>query len=521
MEYGYIKDTTIQDIADGLRDKGVIPKYKKDIFEFVRYKSPNATSLTNPTPTGGLENVDQTTIEILEADSLELHFTLASNMTEKDLELYPHAALGNIGIANKDGTQWYIFSESLYADSDFEFSITVPVNNCFVQTVSLGSFYYGWVVEAYPLDKNGERITVERDNIFNSLTPAQIAEAIDNCIVPPPSSAFVLTGSMAYRFRSGNWDWFLDTYSDFMSTLKITDLGYAFQETKASKIPFVINVDDAYNFSNAFGSARQLTECPKIRGTIKFTTSTDFQQACYGLYLVKDMEDFLLPEMLDGFSTVVITSSFSCPKPPTFGQCYCLRKVPSWWYKFRINENSTSYTYPSYAIYSGAFNYCSHLDEVLNMPVLKCNATASTDMFYHAFNQVFRMARVTFETDNGAPIVTQWKSQVIDLTTTGYTNGSLPNEDQLGLGKKVTDDASYQALKDDPDWWTGNIKYSRYNHDSAVETINSLPDCSATGTNTIKFKKAAGSKTDGGAIENLTAEEIAVAAAKGWTVTLS
>ena len=70
-----------------------------------------------------------------------------------------------------------------------------------------------------------------------------------------------------------------------------------------------------------------------------------------------------------------------------------------------------------------------------------------------------------------------------------------------------------------------DVPYSRYNHDSAVETINSLPDTSEYlaangGTNTIKFKGAAGSKTDGGAINTLTEEEIAVAAAKGWTVTL-
>ena len=90
--------------------------------------------------------------------------------------------------------------------------------------------------------------------------------------------------------------------------------------------------------------------------------------------------------------------------------------------------------------------------------------------------------------------------------------------------KEVTDDATYQALKNDPDWFTCDIKYSRYNHDSAVRTINSLPDTSAYlatagGTNTIKFKGAAGSATDGGAINTLTSEEIAVATAKGWTVT--
>jgi hypothetical protein len=69
-------------------------------------------------------------------------------------------------------------------------------------------------------------------------------------------------------------------------------------------------------------------------------------------------------------------------------------------------------------------------------------------------------------------------------------------------------------------------QYSRYNHDSAVRTINSLPDASAylattSGTNTIKFRGEAGSSTDGGAINTLTAEEIAVATAKGWTVSLA
>jgi hypothetical protein len=90
--------------------------------------------------------------------------------------------------------------------------------------------------------------------------------------------------------------------------------------------------------------------------------------------------------------------------------------------------------------------------------------------------------------------------------------------------KEVKDDATYQALKNDPDWFATKIEYSRYNHDSAVNTINSLPDTSAYlaangGTNTIKFQGASGSLTDGGAINTLTEEEIAVAAAKGWTVT--
>ena len=91
--------------------------------------------------------------------------------------------------------------------------------------------------------------------------------------------------------------------------------------------------------------------------------------------------------------------------------------------------------------------------------------------------------------------------------------------------KEVTDATTYAALKNDPDWFTCDVAYSRYNHDSAVATINSLPDTSAYlaangGNNTIMFTGAAGSATDGGAINTLTQEEIAVATAKGWTVTL-
>ena len=86
--------------------------------------------------------------------------------------------------------------------------------------------------------------------------------------------------------------------------------------------------------------------------------------------------------------------------------------------------------------------------------------------------------------------------------------------------KEVKDAATYQALKNDADWWSKDINYSRYNHTSAVNTINSLPITTGTG-NTIKFKGACGALTDGGAINTLTEEEIAVAAAKGWTITIA
>ena len=118
------------------------------------------------------------------------------------------------------------------------------------------------------------------------------------------------------------------------------------------------------------------------------------------------------------------------------------------------------------------------------------------------------------------------KSQVIDMCVEiGYDNYQYQySSDYFPADKEIKDDATYQALKDDPNAWTKMPEYSFYNHDSAVETINSLPDTSAYlaengGTNTIKFLGNSGSNTDGGAINTMTAEEIAVAAAKGWTVT--
>jgi hypothetical protein len=217
-----------------------------------------------------------------------------------------------------------------------------------------------------------------------------------------------------------------------------------------------------------------------------------------------------------------------------------LRRVPSWWYEFKLNPESTAFpTAASSQPYREAFYSCYALDEAPNIPVWTCKAASTSDMFSQTFRGCWRLKRATFETNSdGSPIEAMWKNQTIDFAGETYNGtghgheswaySNLINE-RLNTGitmyKVVNDDESYQALKNDPDWFTDKIEYSRYNHDSAVETINSLPDTSAYlttagGTNTVKFRGAAGSKTDGGAINTLSEEEIAVATAKGWTVTL-
>lgn len=176
------------------------------------------------------------------------------------------------------------------------------------------------------------------------------------------------------------------------------------------------------------------------------------------------------------------------------------------------NLNSTTY--------SRAF-YNTHIKAIYNIPVPKGTSTGNSLINMCLYN--FGLRHFTFDTNNGEPIVCSWKNQTLDMSIhIGYD--AATTHPIYGTQYRITDAATYNQYKNHPNAWVGDAKsaYSFYNHDSAVETINSLPDASASGgtANTIKFEGSAGSATDGGAINTLTAEEIAAAAAKNWTVAL-
>ena len=209
-----------------------------------------------------------------------------------------------------------------------------------------------------------------------------------------------------------------------------------------------------------------------------------------------------------------------------FGSCWSLRTPPT-----AIINNFRSKSVSSYgSCYANTFNNCFSLDDINGVDVM-VDVNATSNMFNDPFTNCSRVLNITFLVNNdGTPKTANWKSQTIDLTAsvgylnyTSYKSYILNYNSGITADKEVKDDATYQALKNDPDWFSCDVNYSRYNHDSAVNTINSLPDCSAYlasngGTNTIKFKGASGALTDGGAINTLTEEEIAVATAKGWVV---
>lgn len=389
-----------------------------------------------------------------------------------------------------------------------------------------------------------------------------------------PEEAFTITGSCNYRFADNGWNWFVNEYGNRITTVDITNSSYMFQNAhRLTSIPFEINMVNKSNqgasmqsmfngctnitdipdidchhnnyadMNSFFYNCGKITKLPYLYNAYPSNISGMFQSC----YMVRNIPE----DYFDTWNISRLTDYSYANMSNLFCYCYSLRKLPM---KFleRLAPSALSSTYNS--IYYSLACYCSVLDDAIDLPVLKM--TATSNLFSSTFQNTYRLKDLIFKTnEDGTPQTAKWKSQVINLTDgVGYASSSISSaplenwtESQIKSAsysiisynsgitrdKAIYSAETYQALKDDPDSYclansavsNLNYGYSRYTHRSAVNTINSLPDTSAYlatagGTNTIKFKGAAGGLTDEGAINTLTEAEIAVAAAKGWTVSL-
>lgn len=284
-------------------------------------------------------------------------------------------------------------------------------------------------------------------------------------------------------------DWFLNKYQDKIQTQHIRIIQSAFDYFPLTTIPFKINMTPPFDDNR---------------------TDIYLQYLCQNSNVETLDNVFVLPDDPSSYTFVMGNCFYEANRLRTIPQDLLILS------KY-LSTNGTGY---SLCLFYYGFHKCFALDELvgIGVPNNGHDKYMKTNRFSRTFNECRHLKRMTFEPNQTA----EWASQTIDLT---YQIGYGP---VIGYGfsstKQIKDDTTYQALKDDPDSWTLDINYARYNRTSAVETINSLPDTSAYlataggETNTIKFKGAQGAKTDGGAINTMTEEEIAVATAKGWTV---
>ena len=346
-----------------------------------------------------------------------------------------------------------------------------------------------------------------------------------------PTDADLTFGwNLSHWNYQGTWDNIISKYGNRITTHDVISFDSSFTSSQLTNIPFAINQKtDSQNVSYtiAFSGCQQLTTCPTIN---------NFKpQTCSGMFvLCKKLES--IPIVVDWSEANSYTEMGYAGASQLFTDCMRLRTIdPSWF-------DCDFLCYETSSIYYNGFSGCKSLDELVGLPVFT-KPEWTENAFYHfiedksVIGQCNRLKNLTFKTNNGTPLIAKWAKQWIDFGRAG-TFASESEATNLGFTEatRITDATTYQALKNNPDSWTTDLNYSRYNHDSAVATINSLPDTSAfvtqyiessgesfsNASNLLSFTvfSAMGASTDGGAINTLTEAEIAVATTKGWTVAM-
>ena len=341
----------------------------------------------------------------------------------------------------------------------------------------------------------------------------------------PTDAELTFGGNLTNWNYNGVWDNIITKYGNRITTNDVISFESSFQNSWLTNIPFAINQksDSQYvSYSTAFYGCIKLTTCPTIN---------NFKpQKCDAMFgLCQELES--IPIVVDWSEANSYTETGWASASQLFRNCSKLRTIdPSWF----------DCDFLGSPLYYMGFYGCKSLDELVGLPVFtKPQWTANVFQDFISGNTINavcnRLKNVTFKTNNGTPLIARWAKQEIDFRRVGtfYSESEATN---LGFTEatRITDATTYQALKNNPDSWTTDLNYSRYNHDSAVATINSLPDTSAFVTqhqefsgepdvsNLLNFRafSTMGASTDGGAINTLTEAEIAVASSKGWTIAM-
>ena len=330
----------------------------------------------------------------------------------------------------------------------------------------------------------------------------------------------VLSGDCSYAGSGPIATAIINNYPDKISTSQISTATNMFANNRdITSIPFALNFDGySAHSANLFLNCEGLLELPEMNNYAPGALESMFS----GCSKIK-----AIPESYANWDMLNIIDNRYSQCKSMFMNCIQLRTIPSAFLKnLKGCQTSSTYSY-----YPNMFNNCTGLSEARE--ILVTTGALTSNMFSSTFSSCNRLKAVTFQTnDDGTPIAVSWKNQTIDLSNVGFDvmtyDWYAPDRNHgISTDKWVYDLTTYGKLRNDEDWYcasydaTTAYDFSRFNKASALETIMSLPDCSSSGgTNTIKFRGAAGAKTVNGAINELTEAHIAIATAKGWTVTL-
>lgn len=331
-----------------------------------------------------------------------------------------------------------------------------------------------------------------------------------------------------YMFAGDKWTTILEKEKNRIKINNPQDLSYFLQQCTGEDYSFITitGTDNmgACSFTGFVNNARNLKKLPTIKNLyVNGNQCSSMFDCCTGL-----TED----ELIKFYDNIRFSDS-PMQSGNLFYGFYTIRNINR---VFPYIKKAFA-EYTKYFNYSSMFGDCYSLDEIKGILVFENNDASTFNVMNSTFFYCNRVKDIEFEkNEDGTAKTAKWKSQTIDLSNcvgysysdlakliSGYDSCSITAADKAPT-TNINEFNSF--IESNPNWWTDKLAYSRYNHDSAVNTINSLPDtsaylASAGGTNTIKFKGESGSATNGGAINTLTEEEIAVATAKGWTVTFS
>lgn len=294
----------------------------------------------------------------------------------------------------------------------------------------------------------------------------------------------------------------------------------------------------ATSYDSLFYGCRNLRKLPNfdfIQGSI-FANQT--ASSFVGCYKLEQSEMEKVYQFISAFN--------GCSQNCQLRDCYKITEFD--WSQIDLTTIGDDFSPYRIDVGSGMINL-----RKLVLPAICTKTEATSNQFEARYASYPMLGDVYFVTDtDGTPFKSKMKSQTVEFggysTSYYWGNGFISSDEYLKTGIDKTHNicgstieetqTNYNNMKQYDDWHCSNKSvtyngssvylgtlFSRFNHDSMVKIINTIMDTSEYlaekgGTNTIKFHKYQGDLTDEGGASDLTEEEIAVAAAKGWTVAI-